>query len=219
MYFASRLQAGRMLAAQLKDKYRYENCAVVALDDGGVMVGAQIAAELHCVLMLMITAQIHLPREPDAIAGITSGGAIAYNDADYSQSEINELVGEYHGLIEQEKLTGMHQMNQDLGKGDVMDKTLLKGHNVILVSDGLETGFPLDMVTEMLKPIAIEHLIVATPLASVPAVDRMHVMADDIYCLNVVADYISTDHYYEKQDVPDHAKAIEIIERIILNWK
>src|ERR1700727_1681004 len=100
MYFASRLQAGRMLAAQLTKKYRYENCAVVALDDGGVMVGAQIASELHCVLMLMLSSEINLPREPDAVAGITVGGTVAYNQR-YSQGEIDELVGEYRGLIEQ----------------------------------------------------------------------------------------------------------------------
>jgi putative phosphoribosyl transferase len=218
MYFASRLQAGRMLAAQLTKKYRYENCAVVALDDGGVMVGAQIASELHCVLMLMLSSEINLPREPDAVAGITAGGTMAYNQK-YSQGEIDELVGEYRGLIEQEKLTSLHELNRLIGTGGVIDKKLLKGHNVILVSEGLKSGFPLDLMDEYLKTIAIEKLIVATPLASVGAVDRMHIIADDIYCLNVVEDYISTDHYYDKHDVPDHGDAIKIIEDIILKWK
>mgnify|MGYP000912899622 FL=1 len=39
MYFESRAQAGQLLAAQVVDKYRYENCAVVALTEGGVLVG------------------------------------------------------------------------------------------------------------------------------------------------------------------------------------
>lgn len=213
------MQAGRMLAAQLTKKYRYENCAVVALDDGGVMVGAQIAAELHCVLMMLLSAEINLPRETEAIGGITASGNFAYNTGDYSEGEIAELSGEYRGLIEQEKLTGMHDINRLLGGGGVIDKRLLKGHNVILVSDGLKTGFELDLAAEFLKPIATESLIVATPLASVPAVDRMHIMADDIYCLDVVSDYINTDHYYDKKDVPDHEKAVKIIEQIILKWK
>jgi putative phosphoribosyl transferase len=218
MYFASRLQAGRMLASQLVPKYRYENCAVIALDDGGVMVGAQIASQLHCVLMMLLNAEINLPREPDALAGITPGGGMTYNGS-YSQGEIDEMVSEYHGLIEQEKLSGMHEMNRLLGGGGVLSKDLLKGHNVIIVSEGLKTGFPLDMVAEFLKPIAIEKLIVATPLASVQAVDRMHIIADEILCLSVVGDYINTDHYYDKKDIPDHNKAIKIIEQIILDWK
>ena len=87
------------------------------------------------------------------------------------------------------------------------------------MSDGLKTGFPVDLAAEFLKPIAIEKLIVATPFASVAAVDRMHVLADDLYCLTVITDYIDTNHYYDQQDVPDHETVLKTIEQIVLNWK
>lgn len=218
MYFASRVQAGRMLAAQLAKKYRYENCAVMALGDGGVMVGTQIAVQLHCVLTLLDSAEIMLPQEPQAIAGITGGGAVAYNHS-YSPGELEELVGENYGFIEQEKLSRMHDLNQLVGSGGTVDKDLLSGHDVIIVSDGLKTGFAIDLAVEFLKPIAIEKLIVAVPFASVQAVDRMHILADDLYCLNVIEDYIDTDHYYDKQDMPDHGTVLKTIEQIILKWK
>lgn len=218
MYFASRVQAGRMLASQLMPKYRYENCAVVALNDGGVMVGAQIAQQLHCVLMLLLSAEINLPREPNAIAGITASGEFAYNQQ-YTPSEIEDLAGEYHNLVEQEKLVQMHDLNRLLGSGGTITKQLLKGHNVILVADGLKSGFTLDLVYQFLKPIAIEKLIIAMPLASVQAVDSMHALADDLYCLDVIEEYAEAEHYYDKHDVPDHAEIIEIIEQIVLLWK
>ena len=218
MYFASRLQAGRMLASQLAKKYRYENCAVVALNDGGVVVGAQVASQLHCVLTLLETAEIMLPREPEAVAGITAGGTVSYNK-NYSEGELAELVGENYGYIEQEKLTRMHDMNRLLGSGGTIDKDLLKGRNIIIVSDGLETGFEVDLAAAFLKPIAIEKMVVAVPFATVKAVDRMHVLADDLYCLNVIEDYIDTDHYYDKQDVPDHETVLKTIEEVILKWQ
>ena len=218
MYFASRLQAGRMLANQLAKRYRYENCAVMALGDGGVMVSSQIATRLHCVLTLMESAEINLPREPDAVAGITAGGTLAYNKQ-YSQGELDELISENYGYLEQEKLTRMHDMNHLLGSGGTIDRNLLRGHNVIIVSDGLKTGFPVDLAAEFLKPIDTEKLIVAVPFASVQAVDRMHVLADDLYCLNVIEDYMDTDHYYDKHDVPDHEVVLETIAQIILKWK
>lgn len=218
MYFASRVQAGRMLASQLAPKYRYENCAIVALSDGAVMVGAQIATQLHCVLTLLLSAEISLPREPQAIAGITPEGVFSYNNQ-YSQGEIDEMVGEYRSLIEQEKLERMHEMNHLLTGNGVINKALLKGHTIIVVSDGLKSGFELDLTYEFLKPINIEKLVVATPLASTQAVDKMHVLADDIYCLSVVADYLDTDHYYDKQDVPSHEVVLKTIEKIVLNWE
>ena len=48
MYFESRSQAGAILADQVLGRYRYENCAVVAIGEGGVLIGEQIAVKLHC---------------------------------------------------------------------------------------------------------------------------------------------------------------------------
>lgn len=218
MYFASRLQAGRMLASQLVPKYRYENCAVIALSDGGAMVGAQIASQLHCILTMLLTAEIMLPREPNAIAGITSEGNVAFNQY-YSKGEQDELMGDYFSYVEQEKFNKMHDMNRLLGTGGMIDKKLLRGNNIILASDGLRSGFALDLAAEFLKPVAYEKLIIVTPFASVQAVDRMHIMADEIICLNVLENYIDTDHYYDTQDVPDHEVVVKTIEDIVLHWK
>lgn len=207
-----------MLAAELVPKYRYENCAVVALSDGGVMVGAQIAMQLHCVITMLLSAEIKLPRELDAIAGITVEGNLAYNHR-FSQGEIDEMTAEYFNFIEQEKRVQMHEMNQLLGSGGLIDKKLLRGHTIILVSDGMASGFQLDLAAEFLKPIEYDRLVVAVPLASVQAVDRMHVLADEIHCPSVVEYYMDTDHYYDRQDIPDHATIIKTIEHIILEWK
>lgn len=207
-----------MLAAQMVPKYRYENCAIVALNDGGVMVGAQIAKQLHCVLTLLLSAEIKLPREPTALAGITPEGTFSYNHK-YSNGEIDEMVGEYRGFIEQEKMQQIHQLNKLLGDSGVMNKELLRGNNVILVSDGFKDAFTLDLAYEFLKPIQTEKLIIAAPFASVDAVDKMHVMADEIFCLNVIAEYMDTDHYYDIQDVPSHEAIIETIEKIVLEWE
>jgi putative phosphoribosyl transferase len=207
-----------MLANQLVGKYRYENCAVIALSDGGVMVGAQIARELHCILNVLLFEEIDLPREPIAIGGITATGSFVYNPQ-YSHSEIEDLESEYRGFIEQQKLVKMHEMNRLLGGNGLVSRDLLKGHNIILVSDGLRTSFSLEIAMEFLKPINIDKVIIATPLASVDVVDWMHLYADEINCLSVVEDYVDTGHYYDKQDIPDRKTIIKTIEKMILNWK
>jgi putative phosphoribosyl transferase len=218
MYFASRMQAGRMLAAQLAKKYRFEDCAVVSLSDGGVMVGAQIAKELHAILTMLLTAEINLPQEPEAIGGISQDGSFSYNNF-YFPGEIDELTAEYYQYIEQAKLMQIHEMQRLVGDAGLIRRDLLKGRNIIIVSDGLKSAFTLDIAIQYLKPVAIKKIIVATPLASLKTVDRMHVMADEIYCLSVVEDYIDTDHYYDTQDVPSHEKVIETLEKVIFEWK
>jgi putative phosphoribosyl transferase len=218
VYFTSRMQAGEMLAEKIVPKYHGENCAILALNDGGVMVGAQIASKLQCIIMLLLSDEIMLPREPDALAGITSAGDFAYNSR-YSTGEIEEMASEYYGLIEQEKRTTMHDLNRLVRKGSVVNKKLLQRQNIILVSDGFKSAFSLDLALAYLKTVDIEKLIIATPLASVPAVDRMHVIADELYCLSVVDDYISTDHYYDQRDIPEHDEIIEMLKNLIAMWK
>lgn len=207
-----------MLASQIVPKYQGTNCAVLALSDGGAVVGAQIAAGLHCVLSLLLSEEINLPREPDAVAGIAQDGAVSYNSM-YSPGELDELKGEYYQYIEQEKLTKIHDLHHALGSGTTVDRRLLTGRTVILASDGLSNGFAIDLAMAFLKPVETSKIVVATPLASIPAVDRLHVTADEIYCLSVVENYLSTDHYYDQQDVPPHDRVVEIIEQLTRNWK
>lgn len=64
-----------------------------------------------------------------------------------------------------------------------------------------------------------KKLIVATPLASIKAVDRIHVLADNIFCLSSVEDYIETNHYYDTQDVPDHKVVVDYIANLLREWK
>jgi putative phosphoribosyl transferase len=218
MYFKSRVEAGQLLAKQIAEKYKGQQCAVVALSDGGVMVGSQIALALRCVLTLLMTERIMLPREDAAVGGISQDGSFSYNQK-YSQGEIDEFVAEYYHFIEQEKMSKMQELHQLVGKGGLIRKSLLKDHNVILVSDGFPDGFAIDVALQFLKTIHVEKLIIATPLASVSAVDRMHILGDDLFCLSVIEDYIATDHYYETQDVPPHDKVIKTVQQIVSHWK
>jgi putative phosphoribosyl transferase len=218
MYFKSRAEAGKLLGEKLVKRYRDKDCAVVALNDGAVMVAAQIAARLHCVMMFLLAEAIKLPREDVAIAGLSQNGAVTYNNF-YSPVQIEEFVSEYHTMIEEQKIDKMKSMNRLLGKGGLIKKSLLRDRNVILVSDGLANGFSLDLAVEFLKPVRTKRVIIATPLASTSAVDRMHVLTDEIECLSVIEDYMSTDHYYDKQDIPDHATVIRIIEQIVGQWQ
>lgn len=218
MYFKDRTEAGQQLAIKLEPKYRYENCAVVALSDGGVIVGAEIARALHCVLTMLLTEDIKLPGEKDPLAVIDQNGAFTYNNM-FSAGQLEAFSGEYHNYIEQEKRKKFHAVNKLLGQGGLIRRNLLYGHNVILVSDGFNSALSLDAAAEFLKPIKTDKIIIATPFASVPAVDRMHILADDIVCLSVIENYMNTNHYYESNNLPPHEEIVKTIENIVLNWR
>jgi predicted phosphoribosyltransferase len=166
---------------------------------------------------MLLVGEIELPRELISVAGISQDGDFSYNRA-YAASEIEEMVSEYRSVIEQEKLERLHEMHQLLGAGGLIRHDLLHDRNIILVSDGLNSGFSIDLALEYLKPIAIKKLIVATPLANMTAIDRLHVVADDIYCLSNIENYINTDHYYDTKDVPSHEAVVATIAELVKNW-
>lgn len=217
MYYKSRGAAGRLLAEQIFKKYQSEDCAVVALSDGASVVGVHVAQKLQAVLMLLMTAPIEIPQEPIPIGAIAPDGSFRLNKA-YSDADLEMFGTEYRNHIELEKMYRVNEMHKVSGEGDLIRRELLQDKNVILVSDGLHDGLSVDLAFEFLKPIRTKKIIVATPVANVPAVDRIHIQADDVFCLSVVADYFTTDHYYDTKDVPDHNKVIQTIEGLVRSW-
>lgn len=216
MYFKNRAEAGRKLVKEL-EKYQGQQVVVLALSPGAVIIGAQIAMKLHANLALLLTENVYLPGETDPIAALSSAGTFTYNNL-FSPGQIEEYISEYHHFIEEKRIEKMHQLNKLMGRDGEVKKDYLRNHVVIVVSDGLSNGFSLDIAASFLKTVAIKKLVVATPLASVPSVDRMHLFADEIVCLSVVINYLSTNHYYDDNTVPDMDRLFELIRNITVNW-
>lgn len=217
MYFESRAQAGQLLAAELVEKYRYENCAVVALSDGAVQVGEQIAGALHCVLTMLLIEEIPIPGENMSFGGVSQNGGFTYNGM-FSAGEIDEYTGEFHGYLEEQKREAFQRLNRLLGDGGIIDSDMLRDHVVILVADGLDNGAAIDVALDFLKPIRVKKLVVATPFATVPMVDKLHIAADELHILDVKENFMGTNHYYEQNDIPSHEETIAKINQIVLNW-
>lgn len=217
MYFSSRLEAGYKLAQELVDKYRYENTVVVALTDGAVQVGQQIAAALHCALTLLIIEEIEVPGEGQKFGTLNQSGRFVYNGA-FSTGEVEEYYSEFHGYLEDQKREKMSKINQLLGAGGIVDESMLREQNVILLSDGFPDGARIDAAADFMKPLNIKRLIIAAPIAAVSAVDRAHIIGDELHFIGVTDNYLDTDHYYDVNDIPSREVIMATLNDIVLNW-
>jgi putative phosphoribosyl transferase len=217
MYFRNRADAGRKLANKL-EAYKKQNISIVALSRGAVIVGAQIAMRLHGNMMLLLTENIVLPGENEAIASVSSAGDFTYNNM-FSPGQLEELTGEFHQYIEGKRLEKVHRLNVLMGRDGEVHPEYLRHHVVILVSDGLSSGYSLDIANDFLKTVAIKKLVIAAPIASVAAVDRMHLVGDEICCLSVADNYINTNHYYDDNTIPPVDDLLRMMRRIAVAWK
>ena len=216
MYFSSRIEAGYRLALEML-QYRYENTVVVALNDGAVQVGQQIAAHLHCTLTMLLTEEIGVPGEGVSLGTLNQSGRFTYNGM-LSAGEVEAFYSEYHGYLEDQKREKIAGINKLLGAGGIVDESMLREHVVIVVSDGLSSGGSLDAAADFMKPLRIKRLVMCTPVASVPAVDRMHILADEIHVLSVTENFLDANHYYDTNDVPSHEATVAALNEIVLNW-
>lgn len=219
MYFESRMEAGAILAKQLMDRYRYENCAVVALGEGGVLIGEQIAVNLHCVLMMLLSEGIGIPGESIDFGAISQSGQFTYN-SQFSDGEIQEYTSEFHGYLEEQKREAHQKMNRLLGDGGIIDKDLLRNRIVILASDGFGDNLStLDVALSFLKAVRIEKLVVAVPFCSVAAVDKLHMTVDEMHILDVKENFMGLNHYYEDNNLPSKEDTVAKINQVIMNWR
>lgn len=217
MYFESRTQAGQMLAGLLYEKYRYENCAVLAVSDSSVLVAEQIAMQLHCYLAMLLIEDIEVPGQSLSFGAVSQSGNFTYNGM-FSAGEINEYTSEFHGYLEEQKREKMQRINRLLGDGGTIDRDLLRDHIVFVVVDGIDEGAGIDVALDYLKPIRLAKLVIVTPVASISAVDKMHILADELHILDVKENFMGIDHYYDDNTIPSHDETVQKISQIILNW-
>lgn len=217
MYYKNRAEAGRQIADQL-DKYKSQNLVVIALDEGSSVVAAQIAMKLHANLVLYLIKNIYLPGETEAIGGMSSTGTYSLNDY-FSAGQLEDMTTEYHNYIDQRRMEANHELHLLLGRDGEISKQLLRHRVVIVVADGLATGFSLQICADFLKTVAIKKMVAVTPIASVQAVDRMHLISDEICCLAVTPNFMGPDHYYDDNTHPGIEGVLKIMRNISLNWE
>lgn len=210
MYFKNRKVAGKRLAERLA-KYRDDIGAIMALSEGGVIVGRAIADKLRLPLTMLLSRDILLPNDTSVLGTVDQTGGFVYNSM-FSVGQLEEYVTEYHNYLESEKLHRISELNQILSRHGITDRHAFKDHVVILVSDGIKNGAAFDSALNYLKPIRLKRLIAATPVASVEAVDRMHIIADELHVIGVAEDYFDTNHYYDKNDLPSSDEILKKLD-------
>lgn len=216
MYFHDRIEAGKKLAAPLKKIYQNSDTAVLAVSPGGIIVGNEIAKSLGAPVRLLLTETIDLPgvAKTDVIGLIDQEGHFTYNNM-IPTGLLTELVDEMRNYIEAQKLQKIHKLSRAVSDGGYIEPETFSKRHVIVVSDGMRNGLSFEAASNYLKTIDTASLVGVAPNVSVAAVDRLHVLADKIQVLDVVANYLDTNHYYEDNTIPD----IKILMKNVISNK
>lgn len=198
--FRDREHGGKLLAEKLK-KYSGKNTLVLAIPSGGVPIGKIIAKKLDAEFDLAITRKIQLPDNPEAGFGAVSfDGEIAIDLELARELGLTDEVINFQ--IEKAKKEVKHRIKVFGGKESFPS---LKGKTVIIVDDGLATGYTMLAAIKSVKKLKPKKLIVAVPTASIGAVNLIEKEVDELYCLNVRGGFVFAvaDAYKEWHDLSE----------------
>lgn len=197
MVFKDRIAAGQELAKKLK-QYEDEKVIVLAIPNGGVPVAGEIARKLRCPLDLIVIRKVLYPWTTEAGFGAAdpAGGVILKEHiGELSKEEIDAQIEKAKRQLELK----IKKFRKEKTYSGLRDKT------VIVVDDGLASGYSMLLAVRFLRKKKAAKIIVAVPTAPQGAYGKVKKEADQIICPDVRSDFpfAVADAYEYWYDVPD----------------
>jgi putative phosphoribosyl transferase len=180
--FADRWDAGLSLADMLSSTYgRIKNGIVLAIPSGGVPVGMKVSETLDLSFDLAIVRKLQIPGNPEAGFGaMTLDGSVFFNEPLLAGLNLSRA------RIEEEKERVRNELivrNNLFRKGRTFPS--LKGKIVIIVDDGIASGYTMLASVYMAKEQTALKTIVAVPTAPMTSIEKVAPKVDAVFCLNI----------------------------------
>jgi putative phosphoribosyl transferase len=199
--FKDRLHAGELLADKLRPAVAKGNVEVLAIPAGGVPVGYVLAEKLGISLDVVVVRKIQVPWNTEAGFGaVTWDGRPILNELLVAQLGLSaEVVAQCISRTRQM----VHERNQRLRGGRPFPD--LSSRTVILVDDGLASGFSMMAAVESIKTQHPSKIVVGVPTGSPNAIELLAPSVDELVCLNVRSGpiFAVADAYEDWYDLSD----------------
>ncbi len=207
--FRDRIHAGQVLAEML-EVIDQKSSIVLGIPAGGVPVAAEIAKKLGLAFDVAVVSKITLPWNTEA-----GYGAIAFDGT----KRLNEEILPHLGLTETEIQTGIEKTRAKVFERVVSlrgEKPFpeLSQKNIIVVDDGLASGFTMQVAVEALGKAGAQNITVAVPTGHRATVEIIAKIVRALYCPNIRGGrrFAVADAYKNWSDVKD-GEVSEIIKK------
>ena len=213
LVFKDRLHAGELLAAKLRPIVAKGKVQVLAIPAGGVPVGYVVAEKLEIPFDVVVVRKIQIPWNTEA-----GFGAVTWDGTPILNEPLVAELGIGADVVEQcisRTRQSVYERNQRLRGSRPFPH--LSGRTVILVDDGLASGFSMLAATESIKTRLPRRMFIAVPTGSAQAIALLASKVDQIVCLNVRSGpvFAVADAYENWYDLSDD----EVLEYLKRSWK
>ena len=206
--FVDRSEAGEKLAEELRE-YKDKDCVVVAIPRGGVIVADQVARELDCPLDLIITRKIGAPGNPELAMG-----AVAGENRVVISEDIKAGLGASEEYIQAEVAKQLSEIRRRR-RIYVGEKPLLSLKNkiVILIDDGLATGYTARVAVDVIRKEDPSQIILAVPVAPRDTCESLSSKVDKVVCLDRPGLFYAVGQFYLDFSQTTDDEVVEIMKK------
>jgi predicted phosphoribosyltransferase len=192
MRFASRQDAGRQLGHHLRQR-GVEVDWVLGLPRGGVVVAAEVAHRLQRPLDVLVVRKIGHPWHREFAVG-----ALAEPDVVIFDKATLVTIPTPRGQLDKVVAEEIARLREYRSSFHGSDAPLLPGKSVLLVDDGLATGATAEAAVVSARKQGAHRVILAAPVASTSAVERLQYVADEVVALLVDSAFEAVGQYYDE---------------------
>lgn len=214
--FADRMDAGQRLGAKLREVLG-EECSsdsndqivVLALPRGGVPVAYYVAKALRSPLDVFIVRKLGAPQQPElAMGAIASGGIRVINDEVVHALRITpDQIAATSEREERELERRERAYRGDRAPIDVA------GRCVLLVDDGIATGYSMRAAAAALRQRQPKKIIIAVPVAAKDTFEELKNHADSVISLSTPMDFAAVGQWYRQFDQTSDEEVGWLLER------
>lgn len=196
--FADRADAGRRLAALLRDELPHPDpetpTVVVGLPRGGVPVARVVAAALDAPLDVIVVRKLGVPIQPElAMGAIGEHGVRVLNEDVVAMAGIDEATIR---RVEAEEVAELERRVRRY-RGD-RPGVPLAGARVVVVDDGVATGATAAAACRVARAAGAAQVVLATPVAPPDWVGRLGDAADVYVAVATPEGFASVGRHYRR---------------------
>lgn len=192
MKFVSRQDAGRQLGKLFSKRGIFADL-VLGLPRGGVVVAAEVARELKLPLDVFVVRKIGHPLNPEfAVGAMAEPDFVLLHEESLrhfpvSQTALDDVIAK-----EKQRLEKYSRQFHFSGTPS------LEGKSILLVDDGLATGATMEAAVFSARQQKVRQIIVAAPVASMDAVEKLRRVADVVEILFADIAFQAVGQYYSE---------------------
>jgi predicted phosphoribosyltransferase len=190
--FADRVEAGRALAERLGAYAGRDDVVVLGLPRGGVPVAAEVARALAAPLDVLLVRKLGAPAQPElALGAIAEDGVALVND------DVLRGFGLGPDAVDRAIARERPELDRRLAayRGG-REAVPLAGRVAVVVDDGLATGASMEAACRALGARGASRIVVAVPVASREAVDRLRTVAHEVVAVAAPSPFYAVGAWY-----------------------